>query len=501
MTHPRTGPPERSNGGPETKTAATDITLTATTTGLIAVLILPRQVSDVDLEIKLLSLITDPKVMALAAESGVTVEIFEQPLRQAVFHYAMDHRKQTGQPLTAVALEHEFPGVGLINDVEEDADYLIDALLKRCTTNGLQDALRAAARDCFDDPLGAAKVLAETVQGILKSAGRLGAGPGPMFESDVSDELRKLRVRDEAKRRFAIGKTGATDIFTHTVLADIPLFAPEKTFRIQNLLPAEGSMVVNAQHKKGKTTLVINVAHSLITGQDFLGAFRVHPISGRVGMINYEVSSEQFGRWARDAGVPEDRLVKINVRGKRNPFAHPEDLKILGEVLRASEVETLIVDPFGNAYTGTNQDSSGEVGAWLAELNRFAGSVVGVADLILTVHSGWNQERARGSSTLGDWPDSIVYLTRSCGPPDVMCRWMRTGWTMTQSPGGSRCQALEDGGALTASEPGKTSPVGSLSRCARRSSKTLEHLRTRSSSWCGKCPRTVLSPTHSRILR
>ncbi len=52
------------------------------------------------------------------------------------------------------------------------------------------------------------------------------------------------------------------------------------------------------------------------------------------------------------------------------------------------------------------------MGAWLADLNRWARSVVGVCDLIMTVHSGWNQERARGSSALGDWPDVILYLTR-----------------------------------------------------------------------------------------
>ncbi len=135
-------------------------------------------------------------------------------------------------------------------------------------------------------------------------------------------------------------------------------------------------------------------------------------MDGRVAILNYEVADAQLGYWARQVGVPEDRFVQVDLRGRRNPFAHPDDLTRLAEVLKGHEVESLIVDPFGQAFPGTNQDSAGEVGAWLADLNRWARGVVGVSDLIVNVHAGWNQERARGSTVLGDWPDSIVYLTR-----------------------------------------------------------------------------------------
>ena len=237
------------------------------------------------------------------------------------------------------------------------------------------------------------------------------ADPGG-FEQDVSGELRKLRVREEAKRRFLIEKAGDAPPFEALLLADTPLFS-EESFRIEGLLPSKASMVVNAQHKTGKTTLILNMSHSLITSEPFLGKFRVHPVDGRVAILNYEVSGPQLGHWARQAGIPEDRLLQVNLRGRRNPFAYPDDLDRLAGLLKAHEVEALIVDPFGQAYPGTDQDGAGEVGAWLADLNLFARTAAGVADLIMTVHSGWNQERARGSSALGDWPDSILCLTRS----------------------------------------------------------------------------------------
>jgi hypothetical protein len=242
--------------------------------------------------------------------------------------------------------------------------------------------------------------------------GRCRRRASAIFESAVAEELHKLRVRDEARRRLAVERAATAPTFEAVLLADVPLYCPEEDFRIAGLMPANASTVLNAQHKAGKTTLALSLAHSLLRGEKFLGEFRVKPISGRVAHLNYKVAGEQLGYWARQAGLPGDRFLQINLRGKRNPFAHPEDVERLTEKLRAHEVKSLIVDPFGQAYPRTNQDSSGEVGAWLAELNMFAREQARVCDLILVVHAGWNQERARGSSALGDWPDSILYLTR-----------------------------------------------------------------------------------------
>ena len=87
-------------------------------------------------------------------------------------------------------------------------------------------------------------------------------------------------------------------------------------------------------------------------------------------------------------------------------------------------MECVIVDPFGRAYGGTNQNDSGEVGAFLTDLDRFARSEVGALDLILTTHAGWNAERTRGSSALEDWADSVVTMTRGSGK-DEDTRYLR----------------------------------------------------------------------------
>src|SRR4051812_11402438 len=99
------------------------------------------------------------------------------------------------------------------------------------------------------------------------------------------------------------------------LLEDILARPPEPPFRVDSLLPSEAAMLVVAQRKTGKTTLMLNLAHSLITGQMFLGKFGVRPLSGRIAILNFEVSGPQLARWADEVGVPRHRLFLVNLRG------------------------------------------------------------------------------------------------------------------------------------------------------------------------------------------
>ncbi|MGV0734341.1 AAA family ATPase [Mycolicibacter sinensis] len=236
-------------------------------------------------------------------------------------------------------------------------------------------------------------------------------GGGLDFEQAVDAEVRKMRVRDEARQRYAREKEPPGASFDMGLLSELLDRPQEPRYRIQDVLPAEGSMLVVAQRKTGKTTLVLNLARSLLTAEPFLGKFGTRPPFGRVAMLNYEVSGRQVCRWAEEVGVPEDGLILVNLRGCRDPLSHDDDRSRLASELRAHGVETLIVDPFGRAYSGSSQNDPGAVGAWLVELDRFARSDVGAREVILTTHAGWNGERTRGSSALEDWADSIITMT------------------------------------------------------------------------------------------
>lgn len=242
-----------------------------------------------------------------------------------------------------------------------------------------------------------------------------------LFGQLVEQEAGKLRVRAAARALVDAEQRAAEPVaaFDAGTLAEVLARPAEPPHRVDGLIPSEASTLIVAQRKTGKTTLELCLARSLIVGGDFLGRFDVRPISGRVGFLNFEVSAGQLARWARDLGIPEDRLYLVNLRGRRNPLANPEDRAMLAAALREQQVESLIVDPFGRAYGGQSQNDSGEVGAWLTDLDYFARGEVGAVDLVLSAHAGWNGERTRGSSALEDWADSIITLTRDADDDSV----------------------------------------------------------------------------------
>lgn len=239
------------------------------------------------------------------------------------------------------------------------------------------------------------------------------------FPSDVAREVYRLQVLEAARERIATEKLGAMPPFEAGTLADMLALPPEPAHRVEGLIPSDASTLLAAQKKAGKTTLTLNLARCLIEGGDFLGRFPVRPVEGRVAILNYEVSRAMLTGWADEHGVPADRFYTVHLRGRRNPLRHPGDREHLAELLRAQEVETLIVDPFSNAYGGKSQNDAAEVSAWLLDLAMFARSEVGARDLILTAHAGWDGERTRGSSALEDWPDVILTLTRDTEDRDA----------------------------------------------------------------------------------
>jgi hypothetical protein len=240
--------------------------------------------------------------------------------------------------------------------------------------------------------------------------------PGGLFEQERQRELNELEyqrlvARKEAEVRYAteVAQKNPAPVFDLGLLDDIPDLPV--AWRIEGLLPEKGRLLVAAQRKTGKTTLGLNIARCVITGERLLGKLDTTPTDGRVALFNYEVSGAQAARWARDHGIPGDRLVLVNLRGRRNPLGHPEDQAALMAKMIEHDVRMLIVDPFGRAFTGSSQNDSTEVQSWLLNLDQFA-TDAGIGEVVLMTHAGWNGERTRGSSALEDWPDAVVWMVR-----------------------------------------------------------------------------------------
>lgn len=232
------------------------------------------------------------------------------------------------------------------------------------------------------------------------------------FDQDVAVEVERLRVRQAARRQFDAEQAGPAPVYDVATLGEVLGRPPGPLHRVDGLIPAEANTIVVAQHKVGKSTYELNLARSLLTGERFLGTFDVVPVTGTVALLNYEVSAAQLARWADEVGVPHDRLIVVNLRGVPNPFRDNTGRDTLASELRRRRVEVVIVDTFGRAFPGENQNDPSEVGRYLADLDLWARTGVGAADIVVTVHTGWEGERARGASALGDWPDAIITLTK-----------------------------------------------------------------------------------------
>ena len=128
----------------------------------------------------------------------------------------------------------------------------------------------------------------------------------------LDNEVRAQRIRKQAAAVVAAELAGEAPPFDADLLADVLGRPAEAPHRVDGLIPSQAGTLVVAQRKTGKTTLELNLARSLIGGEDFLGRFPVRAITGRVGLLNYEVSAGQLARWAHEAGVPPDRLYLVN---------------------------------------------------------------------------------------------------------------------------------------------------------------------------------------------
>jgi hypothetical protein len=74
-------------------------------------------------------------------------------------------------------------------------------------------------------------------------------------------------------------------------------------FRIDKVAPADGRIILAAQYKAGKTTMVGNLMRSLADSDPFLGAFEVKIPASAIVLIDDEMSKRQVQQWLFDQGI------------------------------------------------------------------------------------------------------------------------------------------------------------------------------------------------------
>ena len=231
-------------------------------------------------------------------------------------------------------------------------------------------------------------------------------------DREVEEQVRRLEIQDRARRLYR-ERTEPEPAPWDEGNVDEWADADGELDRIAELMPADGSTMLVAAAGSGKTTMIGNYARALTTGEPMLGRFEVvEPLTGRFGILSYEMSKKRFGSWLRKQGVPGERVRLNNLKGRANPLTTERGRLRLAEWVTDHQIECLAIDSFSRAFDGDNQNDIAQVMGFLTGLEEWA-TPLGVRNLIVITHAGRERERSRGSTGLDDWADVNLLLTKN----------------------------------------------------------------------------------------
>jgi hypothetical protein len=186
-------------------------------------------------------------------------------------------------------------------------------------------------------------------------------------------------------------------------------------WRIEGFQKVGQKILLAAQFKAGKTTLVINLVKALLDNAPFLGAHAVTAVE-KIILLDFEMATEepcQIDDWYRAAGVAnDDRLVIVPLRGRAGAFNILDDAVFAEWVERLRGAAYVILDCLRPLMDALGLDENHEAGLILGAFDALL-IEAGVKEALVIQHAGHTNNRARGDSRLLDWPDATWMLVRA----------------------------------------------------------------------------------------
>nr|WP_300338777.1 AAA family ATPase [Actinomyces sp.] len=239
----------------------------------------------------------------------------------------------------------------------------------------------------------------------------------------VALQAEQLRISAEARDIVTLEKDEATWSFpSHlpTLADELALPDEDTEYLIQDVFPVDANVLLTAQYKTGKTTMVLNLLRALADGTPFLGSLAVNLDPGtRVTYLNYEVGEGMIRKWFRAQGLAHPENVSLlNVRGHSLPVLRPHPRHQLVTYLKDTGARVLVVDPYARAFvgSGTDENDNMQAGAFLDAWDQIK-EEAGVREMVMVTHTGRatgpsGRTRARGATRVDDWADVRWALTR-----------------------------------------------------------------------------------------
>jgi hypothetical protein len=206
----------------------------------------------------------------------------------------------------------------------------------------------------------------------------------------------------------------STSRFKLKTIAEVMLQPPPQ-WLIQKVVQEKSLTVIFGSSNAGKSFLVLDMALGIARGVDWFGR-KVQP-----GIVVYlAIEGPQRNRLAAymkhyQIAQPPANFLLVDVPvNLRNRTAEPVDAQQLIQTIRAqlgeATVSAVIIDTLNQALQGGEENSSEDMGAFIANANEFR-SALGCAVLVVH-HAGKDRDRgARGHSSLKGAVDTELEVT------------------------------------------------------------------------------------------
>ena len=263
------------------------------------------------------------------------------------------------------------------------------------------------------------------------------------FEARVSVAYERERANREARRRLDREERPPAPVpAVETLRERLRRPRTEAKWRIEGWQSKHSRVLLAAQFKAGKTTLVGNLTRALVDGDPFLGAAVVDD-GGTVAILDTEMSAGQLDDWLRAQQIQQaDRVIVLPLRGAVSSFDILDD-RVRGEWagrFRAHGTSYLILDCLRPVLDALGLDEHHDAGRFLVAFDALLREAA-IPDALVVHHMGHAGERSRGDSRLRDWPDVEWRLVRRHEDPSS-ARFITAFGRDVDVP---ECQLLYDG--------------------------------------------------------
>lgn len=229
---------------------------------------------------------------------------------------------------------------------------------------------------------------------------------------DISTQLYQLQIREEARRRLRAEERATQPAPARMGLDDfLNLDYGQPTYRVTDLWPTGGRVLLTAQWKAGKTTVVGNIIRALVDAEPFLDRYPVTP-GAHVVLIDDELNEATLQAWLRDQDIKNTAAVSIiSLRGRVATFdiTDPDVRHEWAQLLTGADV--LIFDCLRPVLDALGLDENHEAGRFLVAFDTLLADT-GASEALVVHHMGHHGERSRGDSRLQDWPDALWKVVR-----------------------------------------------------------------------------------------